>query len=103
MCFSQESDGSSEDHAIGRAANQAIEEVGNSLGGGQWRQRGVFVVSGAAGIGKSSSAEQSRTHAPLFDKHLAKDIPMLIRGLLMTSFFPRVVSVYGHANFSSPV
>lgn len=53
---------SSEDHAIEQAANQAMGEVGNSLGGRQWRRRGVFVVSGAAGIGKSSSAEQSHTH-----------------------------------------
>lgn len=53
---------SSEDHAIGWTANQAMGEFGNSLGGRQWRQCYVFVVSGAAGIGKSSSAEQPAPH-----------------------------------------
>lgn len=52
---------SSEDRANG--ANQATGEVGNSSRGKQWSQMGVFVVSGAAAIGKSSSAEHSpHTH-----------------------------------------
>lgn len=48
----------------------------------------------------------THTHA-IFDKHLAKEVPFLIKGctlvwcvfLLMTCFFNSVVSVYGHVNF----
>lgn len=51
----------------------------------------------------------SPTHTPLSDKHLARVVPILIKGctlvwcmfLLMTCFVPTVVSMYGHVNFSS--
>lgn len=109
---------SSEDHAIGWTANQAMGEFGNSLGGRQWRQCYVFVVSGAAGIGKSRSAEQpaphthkhtyAHTHKPFFDTHLAREAPVLIKGSVLDACFcwwhvsfPSAVSVYGHVNFSA--
>lgn len=49
----------------------------------------------------------THTHTPLFGKHLAREVPILIKGcmlvwcmfLLMTCFFPNVVSMYGPVNF----
>lgn len=58
-------------------------EVRNSLGGRQWRQRGVFVVSGAAGIGKSSWAvPRTHTHHYL-TKNWQEDYPSWLKACVI--------------------